>query len=222
MSSPTGPTPPRRRCIQSHPHQSLPEPTGPGLSEPQRLVNTFIAPSKTFTDIRRNASWWVPLFLICIFSIAFFVMIDKKVGFEQVARTTCWPTIRPFSSWIPRSRNSLCKNCYRPESWRIRRADLHLDLCAGDRGSPDGYFQLHDGCPGIFRSVDGNCHVWVVAGNSRQSFAMFALAFGDAEGFRMDNPIGTNPRHFMDPTTTSKFLYAMLTSIDVISIWMSC
>jgi len=28
------------------------------LSEGARIVNTFIAPSKTFTDLRRNASWW--------------------------------------------------------------------------------------------------------------------------------------------------------------------
>jgi TctA family transporter len=50
--------------------------------------------------------------------------------------------------------------------------------------------------------------------------AILALAFGDPEGFRMDNPIGTNPAHFMDPTSTPKFLYAMLTSLDVFSLWI--
>src|ERR1700727_562518 len=84
MSSPITPPPPQ---MYSSPETAVAEPSGPGLSEPQRLVNTFIAPSKTFADIRRNASWWVPLLLISIFSIAFFVTIDKKVGFDQVART---------------------------------------------------------------------------------------------------------------------------------------
>ncbi|MGC2741826.1 MAG: hypothetical protein WA672_01470, partial [Candidatus Angelobacter sp.] len=80
MSSPTGPTPPPPPMYPVASSPVSPEPGGPGLSEPQRLVNTFIAPSKTFTDIRRNASWWVPFLLISIFSISFFVMIDKKVG----------------------------------------------------------------------------------------------------------------------------------------------
>src|SRR3982074_3448357 len=87
MSSPTGSTPPPPPIYPVASAPVAPEFTGPGLSEPQRLINTFIAASKTFPDIRRNASWWVPLLLISIFSIGFFVMIDKKVGFEQVART---------------------------------------------------------------------------------------------------------------------------------------
>ncbi|MGB7554313.1 MAG: hypothetical protein WBM04_08060 [Candidatus Korobacteraceae bacterium] len=36
----------------------------PPLSQAERVVDTFVAPSKTFTDIRRNATWWVPWVLI--------------------------------------------------------------------------------------------------------------------------------------------------------------
>ncbi|MGA8541049.1 MAG: hypothetical protein WB566_16220, partial [Terriglobales bacterium] len=54
------------------------------LSEGQRLINTFIAPSKTFTDLRRNASWWVPFLLIAIVSTSFVYVVDKKVGFSKV------------------------------------------------------------------------------------------------------------------------------------------
>ena len=34
-----------------------PVPEAAPLSEPARIVNTFIAPSKTFTDLRRSAAW---------------------------------------------------------------------------------------------------------------------------------------------------------------------
>jgi hypothetical protein len=34
-----------------------PAPESAPLSEGARLVNTFIAPSRTFADLRRNASW---------------------------------------------------------------------------------------------------------------------------------------------------------------------
>ena len=108
MSSPTGPTPPPPMYpVASSP--AAPEPAGPGLSEPQRLVNTFIAPSKTFIDIRRNASWWVPFLLVCIFSISFFVMVDKRVGFDQVARTM-FANSKAIQQLDPAHRNNLFPN----------------------------------------------------------------------------------------------------------------
>src|SRR5579884_1761826 len=59
--------------------------TEPGLSEPQRIINTFVSPSKTFTDIRRNASWWVPWLLMSIVSLCFVAAIASKISFEQVS-----------------------------------------------------------------------------------------------------------------------------------------
>src|SRR5258706_16100324 len=54
------------------------------LSEPARILNTFIAPSKTFTDLRRNASWWGPWLLISIFALIFVYSMDRQIGFEQI------------------------------------------------------------------------------------------------------------------------------------------
>ena len=42
----------------------------PPLSQVERVVDTFIAPRKTFTDIRRSTSWWVPWVLISIVGLA--------------------------------------------------------------------------------------------------------------------------------------------------------
>ena len=41
--------------------------TVPGLTQWQRVADTFTAPSKTFEDIKRgNKSWWMPfLLLLC-------------------------------------------------------------------------------------------------------------------------------------------------------------
>ncbi len=52
------------------------------LTEVERVVDTFIAPSKTFTDIRRNASWLVPWVLISIFGLMLVFTVDKKLGME--------------------------------------------------------------------------------------------------------------------------------------------
>ena len=39
----------------------------PKMSEMGRLLNVFGAPSKTFADIRRNASWWAPWLIGALF-----------------------------------------------------------------------------------------------------------------------------------------------------------
>src|SRR6266567_8302741 len=60
----------------------MPEPTP--LSEGARIVNTFIAPSKTFTDLRRNASWWGPFLLMLLVSLVFVYTAGQKIGFRKI------------------------------------------------------------------------------------------------------------------------------------------
>src|SRR5271165_3502083 len=59
-------------------------PEGKPLSEVERVVDTFVAPGKTFTDIRRSASWWLPFVLMAISSFALVFVVDKKLGMEKV------------------------------------------------------------------------------------------------------------------------------------------
>src|ERR1700732_1862482 len=66
--------------------ESLPSPEPAPLSEGARLVNTFIAPSKTFTDLRRNASWWGPWLVISTFGLLFIDSMDRQIGFDQISR----------------------------------------------------------------------------------------------------------------------------------------
>ena len=59
------------------PTSPAPTPETAPLSQGARIINTFIAPSKTFTDLRRSASWWAPWILISIFSIVFVYAVAK-------------------------------------------------------------------------------------------------------------------------------------------------
>ena len=59
--------------------------TGKPLSQVERVVDTFVAPSKTFYDIRRSTSWWLPFLLSVIVSVASAFAINQKIGFERVA-----------------------------------------------------------------------------------------------------------------------------------------
>ena len=54
-----------------------------GLSQLQRLINTFVAPSKTFEDIRRSSSWWLPWLIAVVIGLGFTMAVQQKVGWDQ-------------------------------------------------------------------------------------------------------------------------------------------
>src|SRR5271154_6545377 len=54
------------------------------LSQGARILDTFIAPSKTFTDLRRSASWGAPFLLLSLISLGFFYVVGQKIGFRKV------------------------------------------------------------------------------------------------------------------------------------------
>jgi hypothetical protein len=92
MSSPTDPTPPPPPMYAAPVPPTTAEPTGPGLSEPQRLVNVIVAPRKTFTDLQRNPSWWVPWLISAVFTLIFSIVAVQKIDMarfvqEQIDRS---------------------------------------------------------------------------------------------------------------------------------------
>jgi len=59
-------------------------PEKPQLSQPQRIINTFIDPVKTFTDLRRGTAWWMAFVFVALCSYVFIAAVATKIGFEQV------------------------------------------------------------------------------------------------------------------------------------------
>ncbi|HEX5236312.1 MAG TPA: YIP1 family protein [Silvibacterium sp.] len=60
-------------------------PVGAPLSETQRVVDAFVAPTITFTDLRRKATFWGPLIIMIIVGIGYSFSIQQKIGWEKVA-----------------------------------------------------------------------------------------------------------------------------------------
>jgi hypothetical protein len=56
-----------------------------GLSQVERVVDTFVAPSKTFIDILRSTSWWLPFVLYMAVAAFMACAVDQKIGFDAVA-----------------------------------------------------------------------------------------------------------------------------------------
>jgi hypothetical protein len=56
-----------------------------GLSQIERVVDTFVAPSKTFHDVLRSTNWWLPFLIAMFAAIGSAYAVDQKIGFDNVA-----------------------------------------------------------------------------------------------------------------------------------------
>jgi hypothetical protein len=220
MNFPTSqtPPPPDPNFVPAQPAVS--EPVGPGLSEGQRLINVFFAPSKTFADIRRNASWWVPFVLVCVFAVTFFVTIDKKVGFEQIARTMMENNSQ-FQQQPPEQQertlgfvttsikisgyaSPILILIYALVIAAVLMGTFNFGMAAEVSFGQAMAITFYSWLPSVLGSI----------------IALITLLLGNPEGFNLQNPVGTNIAYYMDASTTPKFLYSFLTAFDVINFWI--
>jgi hypothetical protein len=195
----------------------------PPLSEGARIVNTFIAPSKTFTDLRRNSSWWGPWLLISIFSMLFIYAMGRQIGFDQISRNQVAHSSRAdqFEKLPPDQQARqihLSSNIIRYLAygspvlilfyflvttvvlWATFKVAAGAETTFGQAYAIVMYASL----PGIVGAILG----------------IISLFSGiDPEGFDINNPVGTNLAYYLDAATTGKFLRGMASALDVITIW---
>jgi hypothetical protein len=194
------------------------------LSEGQRLACTFFAPSKIFTDLRTNASWWAPFLLIAIVSVAFVYVADQKVGFRKIAENQLraqpkqadqvdrLPADQREKSMVQRTGVTraisygffaLTLIWYVVVS-AILLATLKFALSAEVKFKTLFALVIYSSLPGILKTI----------------LAIASLLAGVAgDGFTFQNPVATNPGYFLDPAT-NPVLYSFLSSFDIFTLWV--
>jgi hypothetical protein len=197
----------------------------PALSEPQRITNIFFAPSKTFADIRRNASWWVPFVLSSIFAYALVFTVDKQVGFERVTENQI--------KLNPKQAERLDQL---PPDQRARQLDLSVKITKGISYAIPVLVLVIDLVIALALMATFNfglgteitfgqsfaivMYAWLV-GIVRTALAIITLFAGsNLDSFNFSNPVGTNPAYYMSVTDTAPWLYRMASWFDVITIWL--
>jgi hypothetical protein len=198
----------------------------PGLTQWQRVANTFSAPSKTFEDIKRGrTSWWMPFVIMALVGYILFAAIAFKIGIQQVVDNQI--RLNPkaeeqLAQASPAQRELSSKiSLYVTEGAFIANPAIVLGgvalLSLGLWGTINFVF----GGKAKYGSVFA---VWMYA--SLPSIIKVLLgtiviyAGSAAESFNIKNFAPTNPAAlFLNPMDTNKAIYALATSLDVISIW---
>ncbi|MGC2112004.1 MAG: YIP1 family protein [Candidatus Korobacteraceae bacterium] len=191
------------------------------LSEVERVVDTFVAPSKTFTDLHRSANWFVPWLLMSIFSVAMVVVVDKKLGMEKVVENQL--AMQPkqaaaLDQLSPEQRAARIQTIVKfnrvvayatPVILVIILAVIAAVLLAT--------FNFGFGAELTFNQSLAVCMYASLPGLLKPLIAILAIVVGGGEAFTFQNPIASNLSGLVDPS--SHFLYSIAMSVDIITIW---
>jgi hypothetical protein len=200
------------------------QPTQPGLSEAARIVDTFVAPSKTFLDLRRNASWWVPWLLTSLFGLAFSIVLTQKVDFDQFIRQQIAKSSQAsqFES-LPKEQQEQRIAFGEKIAKGISYATPVFGIIGGLLVTLVLWMIFNFGFAAELpfgRALAISFYGWLPAHVVYAVLGIVSLLVGiNPEGINLKNPVATNPAYFMDMNTTSTFVYGMVASIDIIAIW---
>jgi hypothetical protein len=193
------------------------------LSEGQRLACTFFAPSRTFADLRKNASWWAPFLITAMVSLLFVYVVDQKVGFRKVLENQM--QLQPKQA----DRIERLPADQRQEA--MQRQVTIIKIISY------GYFVVILVLNAIFAAILLATLKFGVGADVKYK-ALFALliyaslpallksllailsllAGVSSDAFTFQNPVATNPGYFIDPAA-SPVLYSLLTRFDIFTIW---
>ena len=200
-------------------------PTGPGLSQMQRVTGIFSAPSKTFEDIKRgNRSWWMPWVIMAVVGYLFFAAVTTKVGMQTVvdnqSKLMSESQQEKMAQMPPEQRAITAKwTLYVTEGAFAASPIIVLIVAAivslvlwgtinfvfGGKASFGAVFAVwfFANLPSIFKSLLG----------------IIVIFAGSTETFNIKNFAPTNAGAFLSATETNKAIYALATSLDIVTIW---
>jgi hypothetical protein len=192
------------------------------LTEPARILNTFFAPSRTFCDLERNASWWGPFVLAVLATLLFIFTIDRQVGFDQITKNEIAKSSRAeqfdklpadqkakqmeFATTITRY-ISYASPIFVIVGYLVVAGVLlalsNLGAGAGLRFKVAMAIAAYGGLPWLVHALLGIASM---------------MAGVDKDGFDIKNPVGSNPAYFME-AAGNKFVQGMASAFDIFSIW---
>ncbi len=193
------------------------------LSQGARIVDTFIAPSKTFTDLRRNANWWAPFLIMIVVSSAMVYTAGQKIGFRKIMENQMQAqpkTLERLEKLPADQRERQLEQGAKVTQiisyvfpvitlviWLIIAtvlfATFKFAAGAGVSFKVSLAIVIYAALPLMLKTL--LALLSVVAGMSPDSFSF-------------QNPVATNPGYFMSPAG-NVFLYSVATALDIFMIW---
>lgn len=205
------------------PTPSAPEAQPLALSQGARIVDTFIAPKKTFSDLRRSAAWWAPFLLMAIVSAALVYTAGQKIGFRKLmenqmqsqpkaqARLDNLPADQREQQMEQGAKFTRVFSYVFPVFVLLIWLVLALLFWAT--------FKVAVGADVSFGTSLAVIVYAALPLTVKSLLALISVAAGvSPDSFSFQNPIASNPGYFMNPAD-GVFLYGLASSVDIFLIW---
>jgi hypothetical protein len=202
------------------PPMSAPAPQPAALSQGARIVDTFIAPRKTFTDLRRSAQWWLPFLLMTCAFWGLVYVSEQKIGVQKMVENDMHARPKAeaqFEKATPEQREQQVK--ITGVAYYIAYPVILVLIWLIMAGLQFGTFKV---AANADISYGKSLAVIVYAGLPmllRHLLAIVSvLAGASADSFTLNNPLASNPGYFMNPAD-SPFWYFIASQLDLFLLW---
>ncbi|HEX3662293.1 MAG TPA: YIP1 family protein [Acidobacteriaceae bacterium] len=200
-----------------------PEASAAPLGQVQRVVDAFVAPSKTFADIRRSASWWLPWLIGVVVTLAFGMAVQQKIGwektYENILRQT--PAQQQRVESLPADQQARAKQMGANITKYIFWGTPLLGLIMAVVSAAVLLATINFGFGGTAK-FGQMFAVWmygILPWSIQGLLGIITVYIGvDPDSFNLKNFVGTNIGYYL-PLDVSKPLMALATSIDIFTIW---
>ena len=187
------------------------------------LLTVFYAPEKLFAEQGKEGKWLLPLVAGMIATVVFFLISASMIDFGAIAREQIESMPRVAEAMGPEKINEAVQSARSPAA-KIRNAILAPVMGAV------GVLIIAGLLFGLAAMVDaGTTFRRVLTVSAYASFAyglvsglggvLVLVMMGDTTGVDVYNLVKLNPTLFLDRTTTSKPLYSLAASLDLLSFW---
>jgi hypothetical protein len=201
----------------------VPQSSIPGLSEPQRVIDTFTAPSRTFTDILRSSAFWGPLVVMILVSVCFSFAVQQKIGWDKVYENILHQTPKQeakFDQMQPEQAAN-AKNIAAKFTGGITYGYTIVILFVTAINALLVWVTVNFGFGGTskYGQVFAVSMYGSLVMNIKYLLAIAAIFAGLApDSFLLQNPVGTNIGYYLS-TDAPKWMMALCTHIDLFEIW---
>jgi hypothetical protein len=196
------------------------EPLPPRMGEFSRIVAVFFEPKKAFTDIAARPRWIVPAVLILLVSLTLTILYTQRGGWRVMMQQRMDESSRSAQLTAEQREQQIEVGAkFAAMSVYITPviiavmflivAGVLTGITAGILSAPIRFKQ-------VFAIVCYANLVGIISG----LLTIIVMQLKNLADFNLSNPLMFNPGAFMDPKTSSKFLYSLATSLDLFSFWI--
>jgi hypothetical protein len=194
-----------------------------GLSEVERLVDAFVAPSKTFEDIRRSASWWLPWLMSAALGLAFAWVVLHRIGMatlvDGVIQTS--PVVQEqIANATPAQAETIRHGMEMRFQYMYVAPLIFLVLGAIVAAILLGTANFVFGGRATYKQM---LAVWFYGTLPLALITVLTIVslYGGMSGdqFNIRNTIGTNVGYWVQNSGLPQWLVTLLSSVDICAIW---